>query len=440
MTSISALRKFRLVPSLVFAGVLMAACATAPARPPAPISSGQPRPEPTPEPTPEPDPTRPAPPDAISQTPFDPAELEEDTSDYVTPPHMEGRDVQRIAVLLPFSHSSDGARAQASGILAAIEMALFDQGQDNVLIMPKDTAGDPRRAARVTEEAIREGADVILGPLFSDSVRAAASIARMDEIPVLAFSNDRSAAGGGAYLMSFPPEEEISRIVDWSVLNGISRFAFIGPDTTYARRVETALRFEAARRGAGVVGSEFYDEDNTAPVDEARTIAERVKMGLNQGSEKVAVVIPDRGVRLRGVAPLMPYYGVNLRRIQYIGTSLWLDPSIWREPVLENAAFATPSPEDTELFNSGFQDVYGRAPASLASLGYDAAALAIAFLDDGEVTRDEIEDPDGFRGVNGLFRFRRDGSVERGLAVMGIQPNGPALIEAAPDTFAPDIN
>ena len=425
-----ALRQFSVVPSLVMTGVLLASCATAPARPPAPISTGQPRTEPTPTPTPTPTPDLPIPEPTPTPTPSRP------TAYHVTPDFMVGRDVKRVAVLLPFSHSSSSVRSQASDLLASVEMALFDQGGSDILILPKDTAGDARKTANVTQEAIREGADVIIGPLFANNVISAANSAREAKIPVIAFSNDRSAAGGGAYLLSFPPEEEVARIVDYAVLNGIDRFAFMGPSSTYSRRVETALRFEVARRGGAVVGSEFYSPDNQAPVDEAQRLAGRIRTALNSGASKVAVMIPDDGVQLRAVAPLLPYYGVNLRALQYIGTSVWDDPTIWREPVLENAVYATTDPEDTSSFRTAFRRAYSSEPASLASLGYDAAALAIPFLRDGVVSEAELEELDGFRGVNGLFRFREDGTVERGLAVMAITPTGPVAVQDAPDSFA----
>jgi ABC-type branched-subunit amino acid transport system substrate-binding protein len=218
MTFLSGVRTFRLVPSMVFAGLILASCATAPARPPVPISTGQPRPTPVEveQPT-TPDVTRPDPID------IEPVEPQVDTSRYVTPPHMRGQDVKRIGVLLPFSHSSSSVRGQASSLLAAIEMALFDQGQTDIVLLPKDTGGDFRKTQSVTREVIDEGADIIIGPLFGDNVRAAATIARTEDISVIGFSNARSAAGGGSYLMSFPPEEEVGRVVDWAVLNGITR-------------------------------------------------------------------------------------------------------------------------------------------------------------------------------------------------------------------------
>lgn len=417
---------------MVFAlGVFAAACATAPVQPPAPISTGDPRPEPIQQPRPTQPVERPVP------TPATPVEQGRDTSKFVTPRHMAGRDVKRIAVLLPFSHPSAGVKAQASDLLAAMEMALFDQGANDVVLLPYDTAGDARTAARVAEQALEEGADIFVGPLFAESVRASANVARRDQIPLLAFSNDRGAAGGGAFLISFPPEEEVARIVDWAVLRGISRFAFMGPSSAYSRRVETALRFEAARRGAIVVGAEFYSPQNEAPVDEAQRLASRIDSATEDGTQKVGVMIAERGTRLLGVAPLLPYYEVDLRQIQYLGTAQWDDPTIWREPVLSGAAFSAADPEDTSLFTNSFDAIYGKDPASLASLGYDAVALSISFLRDGQVERNEIADFDGFRGVNGLFRFRSDGTVERGLAVMEITPSGPRVIENAPTTFNP---
>lgn len=420
---------------MVFAGLILAACATAPTRPPAPISTGQPRPTPEEVNLPAiPEDTRPDP------VEIEPVEPIVDTSGYVTPPHMRGQNIKRIGVLLPFSHGSSSVRAQSSSLLAAIEMALFDQGQTDVLLLPKDTGGDARKTQSVTREVIDEGADIIIGPLFGDNVRAAATIAHAEDISVIGFSNTRSAAGGGSYLMSFPPEEEVSRVVDWSVLNGINRFAFMGPNNDYSRRVETALRFEAARRGGSVVGAEFYDPKNDAPVDEAQRLANKIDNAFNVGIPKVAIMIPDRGVRLRGVAPLMPYYGVDLQKVQYIGTSLWEDQEIWAEPVLENAVYASAPPSDVKIFTRAYENNYKREPESLASLGYDAAAVAISSLYDGEVSVDEIQDRQGFRGVNGLFRFRSDGTIDRGLAVLAITPRGPRLVEEAPSSFTPSVN
>ena len=424
-------RVLRIIPSGLLVGALIAGCATAPPRPPAPIQTGQPRDEPVDN--------RIEVPDIETGPLIDEAELNEDLrnqSRFLTPEFMASRDVKRIGVLLPFSSSNAGVRRHAESLLAAIELALFDSGVDDILIMPRDTGGDARKAAEATAVLVDEGADVLVGPLFAESVRAAATVARARDIPIIGFSNEQSAAGGGAYLMSFPPEEEVARTVDWAALRGIDKFAFMGPSDEYSRRIETALRFEAARRGAAVVGAEFYSPQDEAPVDAAQNIARRIKSELALGAQTVGVFLPERGEKLRSVAPLLSYYGVDVRRVQFLGTAIWAEPAIAREAVMRGAVFAAPDPADAQIFESAFKNGYDRSPTALASLGYDASAMAIGLLSDGAVTQDEIRDIDGFRGVNGLFRFRNNGTIERGLAIMSVQSGGAERVEPAPPNFA----
>ena len=46
-----------------------------------------------------------------------------------------------------------------------------------------------------------------------------------------------------------------------------------------------------------------------------------------------------------------------------------------------------------------------------------------------------LMDPNGFAGVNGIFRFRADGTSERGLAVLEMNVAGPVVVSPAPTTF-----
>lgn len=429
------LRVLALAPSLILTALLVSACASTPARPPAPISSGDPRVDPQPPRRVETErPDRTDREDALEQ--------EQAEARALTPPHMAGRDIVRAGVLLPFSHPNRRVRDEAQAMLAGIEMALFEQAGSDFLIIPRDTAGTISGAEDALDQVLDAGADVVLGPLFAANVRVVTPVARQAGAPVIAFSNDPAAAGGGAYLASFTVEEEVTRLVELAVADGTYQFAFLGPRSAYGERVERALRFEAIRLGANVVASEFYDPANDAPVDEARALAQTLSPMVNdaRGRRPVAVMIPESGVKLRAVAPLLPYHGVDFRRIRFLGTSQWNDPQVWREPTLNGAWFAIASSEETDRFNASYQRIYGRAPTELAGLGYDAASLAIGLAEINRLDFGGITDPDGFVGVNGLFRFRVDGTPERALTVMEISTtNGAVVIAPAPSDFVPDI-
>jgi len=355
------------------------------------------------------------------------------------PPFMEGRPVVQAAVLLPFGSSDARIRAEAEGLLASIEMALFDSGATNILLLPKDVGDTPRQAAEVARLALADGADVILGPLRADNVRAAAAEVAQSLIPLIGFSNDRSAASTGAMLLSFPPEEEIDRVVDWATRQGVTHFALLGPDSAYGRRVQAALEQSATLRATVLAGAEFYGPDANAKLAAARRLKTAIEGQARSRPRSVAVLLPESGVNLKAVAPLMAYTGLENRFVRLIGTGQWSDQSTWNEPTLAGGAFAAPDPAALAAFEARFQTVFGRKPSRLASLGYDAALLAFDVVKQkgDAISKADLMNPEGFIGVDGLFRFRGDGTVERGFAILQVAGGQAQVVDAAPQSFRP---
>lgn len=422
------LRKLQ-APSLVLASLLLAtACASAPARPPVSIGTGQPRVDPVTG-----VPLRASPGDVITEGELEPFARDDGG---LTPEFMRGKDVKRAAVLLPFTHPSANVRAEAESMLAGIELALFELAGTDFLMMPMDTAGRASTAEARADEAIKEGADIILGPLFSANVNGVKQAGNRKSVPVVAFSNDPNAAGGGAYLASIMPEEEVVRVMGYAASRGTRTFVYLGPDSTYGRQVEAAMRAEAARNGWRMASSAFYPPDSGAG-DQARQIASVVKAEYSVSDQRVGVMIPERGTRLLSVAPLLPYNGVDLKRVRLLGTSFWDDSSIWREPTLEGGLFATPDPDNMATFRETYRRIYGRAPTDLAAAAYDAAAMAVNLSATGAIQHSGVTDPNGFMGVNGLFRYRLDGTAQRGLAVKQIGGSGASVVEKGITQFPP---
>lgn len=434
MTSRSASRFGALTPSLFFAAIVaLAGCATQTPGPVAPISTGDPRVDPVHEG----EITDPI--DEIGEEGME--ELPFETSGPYTPPHMLGRELVRAGVMLPFSDRRASVRAEAEGMLAGIELALFDYAGENFVILPKDTAGSQSTSLERAGELVEAGADLVLGPLFSANVAATRDVFMFDGTPVVSFSNDSSVAGNGTYLASIAPEAEVAEIVAYTAARGYDYFAFFGPQSTLGMNVEATMRSEVVRNGAQMVASAFYPADTTSPTSEAEYFATSIAAMVESGA-RIAVLVPERGNRLRRIAPLLAYYGVDTRQVKMIGTSGWNDAEVWREPSLKGAWFPAPPTLDVDDFALRYQRQYGRVPSGLAAVAYDAAAMAIALSLDGELSADEVTNPDGFAGVNGLFRFGYNGLAERSLAIMEIDPSaesGAREIRSVADAFAPPV-
>jgi ABC-type branched-subunit amino acid transport system substrate-binding protein len=418
----------RLLGAALLSLAALAGCVNGPARPTTPPYSGAERPEPT-------RPPRPGEPLPSSTNPF------ARSRDAYMPRHMEGtarRDIKRVAVMLPFSATDPEVRRLTTGLFNAIQMALFEVNAADVVLIPKDTPTDPAQVSVVAREAMEEGAIAVIGPLFAPHVPVVASEAAGVRAPVLAFSTDVAAIGQGAYLASLTPATEVQRIIDWAAQKGVTRFAMFGPNSAYGRAVESALREQATRRGGLVIAVEYYNPGDSSPQDAARRLAASVRAENRSYPGQVAVLLPERGVQLRTVANLLPYFDVNPNQVQFLGAGGWNDPTVWREPPLVRGAFPAPTPDVLADFDRRYQAMFGEAPPRLASFGYDAGALAATLANQGRLDRATVERTEGFGGVNGLFRFLPDGSVERALAVLQVQPGGTVkVVSPAMTVFTP---
>jgi ABC-type branched-subunit amino acid transport system substrate-binding protein len=389
-------------------------------------------------------------PEQPPETETPPAERE----DGVVPRHLEDRDLTRAALLLPFSHANSAARSEAANLLHAAELALFEHGPETLVLIPKDTGGTAEGAREAAQAAIDDGADIILGPLFGTAAAAAGEIASRYDVPVLAFSTDTSIAGNGVYLLSLPPEQEVARIVEYVSLLGVERFAFIGPGGTYGSTVRDALQDSAEQNGAYLAAEETYVGGVEAMTSAARRLAELGFTSLEaeeamqfrsrewQPSPDApfqAVLLPEGGTRLRTLGPLLPYHEIDPLIIRFLGTGLWNDDETRREPVLHGGWFAGPDDEAHAAFVEQYEAAFGDAPSRIASHAYDAVLLAIFLSGEGDFSREALEDPEGFYGADGLFRFRADGRIERGLAVYEVRRDEFRVIDPAPRQFDPAV-
>lgn len=420
---------------------LLTGCATTDPSPTTPIFRGDERPEPT-------RPERPAPPKPKEEIAEIIPEIENPVINPVAstiPRHLQNIDpealsgLSEVAILLPLSSSNAGVRKQAESILAGAEMALFQAGLENVILIPKDTGGVQSKTRQVAIEALNEGADAFIGPVFAENVAAVNEIAALNNIPVLAFSTNSQIAGNGVYLVSLPLEEEVKRIVDWATLNGVTQFAMFGPANSYGYKVESALRFETSLRNATVIQTELYDPKEPSPTDSAQRIAQTLIETDKYFPGEVAVLIPEQGTRLRSVAPLLPYYDVDIKTIKILGTGLWNTSDVWREPTLEGGVFAAPDPTTVSQYNNIYQQINGHEASSMSNLGYDATLMSLMMLSEGSLNRASLERRDGFMGTNGLFRFRTNGTIERGLSIVQVTGRGDVrVIDPGKQSFEVD--
>ncbi|WP_203308468.1 MULTISPECIES: penicillin-binding protein activator [Sphingomonas] len=336
------------------------------------------------------------------------------------------RDTQRnrVALLVPLSGSNAGV---GRSIANATMLAVLDTGTDKVRITNYDTATG---AAAAAQRAIQEGAQLILGPLLADDVRAVAPVAHAAGVPVLSFSNDTSLGGNGTYLMGYVPSQSIARVVAYARGRGVTSFAGLVPNGLYGERASTAFLRSVEGAGGQVVSLQTYSRTSGGVQAAVTRLSAKAPYG--------AVLIADAGPTAAAAAPLVRRGAGADTRI--LGTELWNSESgIAARPGLSGAWFASVGNTLYRQYATKYRARYGAAPYRLSSLGYDAVLLTVRIARDWPVGRpfpeSRLRDSDGFAGIDGAFRFGRDGVAERALEVQEIRDGTTVTVSPAPTGF-----
>jgi branched-chain amino acid transport system substrate-binding protein len=347
--------------------------------------------------------------------------------------------VAKVALLLPMSAGGQTA-AIAKGMKQAGELALFDAGGATVQLIVKDDLGTPEGAAAAADSAVKEGAEIIIGPLFAASVKAVAPVASRANVPVVAFSNDAQVAGRGVYLMSFLVTQDVNRIVAYSIGQGRKRFAALLPDDSYGRMIGESFRQAVATNGGTIKGVELYPAQANGMLEPARRLVEAIKAADEDGEPVEALFVPGGADTLSTLGPLISYAGMDTTRVKLIGTGAWDYPGIGREASFVGGWFPAPEPRGWQEFSERFGKTFGTAPPRIATLAYDAVTVAVqlsANAPGARFTAANLTRNAGFNGADGPVRLRADGTAERGLAILEVQKLGANLRDPAPASLVP---
>ncbi|MCK9993390.1 MAG: hypothetical protein Dbin4_01910 [Alphaproteobacteria bacterium] len=382
-----------------------------------------------------------------------------------------GSDAVRIGVLLPLS----GPRAQTGrALLQAAQLALFDFADPRLVLLPRDTQGTGAGAARAAQQALAAGAELILGPVFAEEVAAAANVSRAAGRNMIAFSSDRRVAGNGVYLLSFSPEQEVARMLSYARARGLTRIAALAPRTPYGERVAEVYKQMSPTVDGAPAKLVYYvpnSQSMHAPVRELADYDARKKKWqaeiarLESSTDAFArqalaelktrdtigevdfdaLLIADGGASLRTLAPLLEYYAIDPKKVRLLGTGLWDEPAVHAEPSLAGGWYPASLAAGGGTFAARMKASFSVSATPVIGLGYDAVALAAVLAGQGSdaTTRYSAEAltlSSGFAGIQGIFRLRRDGLSERGLAVMEIDPAGVRVIDPAPASFEQVLN
>jgi branched-chain amino acid transport system substrate-binding protein len=304
-------------------------------------------------------------------------------------------------------------------------MSEFDKPDITLLI--KDDRGDPAGARDAVQQALGEGAELILGPFTATAVQQCSPLAKTAGRPMIAFSSDTSVAQPGVYLLSFAPQTDVARIIAFAAGRGKKSIAALLPEGAFGNVIAAEYQQQVASLGLTQGPVQRY-------VPGQAGAAARALAGQISGSD--ALLVTDLTDAMALTADAIAAAGI--RNVQMLGTGVWNDLSVLQKPALQGGWFAAPDAAGFNSFAERYRKRFSASPTRTATIGYDSVALAAALVRTQGGARfapQTLTNPSGFAGQDGVFRFRPDGTNERALAVLQVTNRAAQVISPSPRGF-----
>lgn len=341
----------------------------------------------------------------------------------------------QVALLIPSGSGQAQDELFGQNLENAARLAMRDLSGVKIDLRVYRTGGSPAKATALAKQAVDEGAQVILGPFYSEEANAAGVAVAGSGVNVLAFSNNAAIAGGNVFVLGQTFDNTARRLANYAVRNGKSRILIVHDRNVAGEVGKSAIERGVSAAGGSVVGVTSYEFSQNGIVQAASGI---VNTARSSGATALFLTADTAGA-LPLLSQLLVDNGIDRASTQFIGLTRWdIPPATLALPGVQGGWFAMPDPGLYAQFQSRYQAAYGSQPVAVAGLAYDgiAAIGALARRSSGApISREALTQSAGFAGVSGIFRLLPNGTNERGLAVATIRSGQVVVIDSAPRSF-----
>ena len=360
----------------------------------------------------------------------------------------------KVGVMLPLSgeHSEIG-----NLILNAIEMAVFQTEENKLELHIKDTEAKSDKAKKVLSELIDEGVKVVIGPLFSKSLAAIQSEVTSKNINIFALTNNINLRNKGIWIFGVDPQAQTEKVLRYALEKGSKNIAALLPQNAYGLLLfDTITSFTQANL-MKIEKIEFYNFS----LESQRKTAQKISKGFKEyklyldkikeqdnEEEKVnevlfmekpfdSVFIAAAGQNLTVLSSQLQYNNVDPKIVQYLGISSWEDSSIVNEPALEGGVFVTTSEMYQKKIKLIYKNSFGKEMPKIAMIAYDIVAL-LGSLNYSRSSFNiyDLVNEEGYIGLRGLFRLKKNGVVERAFQLKKIKNKKFTILKKANNQFS----
>jgi hypothetical protein len=332
----------------------------------------------------------------------------------------------KVAMLLPLS-APGTAGENGRKMLDAAKLGMTDLGDSLLTVTVEDTKGDSAYASELAIKAITTGAKVVIGPTELPAAQHIAKLSGSNRPPVLALA-DNFAGGPGVYAVPLSEADSAAAGAAGIAAKGGKKFVLLVAAGANAGAVESRVANGLSIYGATLAVTIPY----SAADGGAKAVAD---MGSLVDTPDAVIIASGDGSPSPILAALKSK-GIPGKTTSLVGTNRWLEHPM--EPLFEGAYIAALDARETGPIADRFKTRFNYQPDVNVAYAYDmialSAGIASAVGPDG-FSKQVLENPNGFRGSTGLFRFRADGSSQRSMPFYRVEKGALKLVAKSTSGF-----
>jgi uncharacterized protein YdcH (DUF465 family) len=335
----------------------------------------------------------------------------------------------KIGLMVPLTGEY---KSIGKSILNATKLAINKINNDNVLIVPKDTKGNPEITLKVAKELRDNDVKIVIGPLFYKNL---IYLDELNQMIFLTLSNKVLETPTNVISAGINAESQINTIKKFKKKFNLERTIFLIPDSDYKLEIENAIKQTKLK----LKDKFIYDTDPTKLTSQIENLTrypqrkqnlldeiKRIENSDDPNKEKKienlmkkdtlgginfdSVIIADFDESLKSVATSLLYTDISSKRINYIGLNQWFDKSLINEKSLHPFYFPSINRNNYEEYKKEYFDIFDEEPNQISFVSYDLVGLIYFLIYKNDFIIDEkiFYQKNKFKGKIGIFEINKN--------------------------------
>ena len=341
---------------------------------------------------------------------------------------VENEKILKIGILLPLSGKFKDV---GESFLKAIQLALFDIGNKNIKIYPKDSGANSLDSYLSAMEFKELGIKIVIGPIFHESLE---KLGKIDDITFISLTNKTNKIPKNIIAFGINADSQIDTLKKYFKKKEISKTLLLSPKSHFSNQVkiieDSKLKFykvflysdipkritddikkitnyqerkkNLERRIEILKHSELYkDKKELEELEQKHTLG---KVSFD------SVIVVDFGERLKSVLTSFLFSDISSEDVNFFTLNQWFDKTLFNENASQNLYFPAIDFDNLKKFKKKYLDSYEEKPNVVSILAYDALGLIYYcwLNNNAHFETNQLYNKNGFKGLHGKFVIKNN--------------------------------